>query len=113
MNKTIPFGTHNIGYHFIIKLNMNLTFEDAEKIRKQFGFTVLPTSRKRAQLHRIEGVVSWRDDNTVFLLHKFFEFKKECKVNAQIEKLANKKANLLDSAIHAVNIHADLNDLPW
>lgn len=113
MNKTIPFGTHNIGSYVIIKLNMNLTFEDAEKIRKQFGFTVLPTSRKRAQLHRIEGVVSWRNDNTAFLLNKFFEFKKECKVNAQIEKLANKKADLLDSALGATNMHVDLNDLAW
>ena len=113
MNKTIPFGTHNIGSYLIIKLNMNLTFEDAEKIRNKFGFTVLPTSRKRAQLHRVEGVVSHKDENSGFLLHEFFQFKEECKINAHMEKLANKKANLLDSAIHAVNIHADLNDLPW
>jgi hypothetical protein len=61
----------------------------------------------------VEGVVSHRDENSGFLLHEFFQFKEECKINAHIEKLANKKANLLDSAINAVNIHADLNDLPW
>jgi hypothetical protein len=60
MNKTVPFVYHGFGSHTLIKLNMNLTPEDAAEIRKEYDFNVMYcNSRKNPHLYRIEGVVSW------------------------------------------------------
>ena len=114
MNKTIPFGYHNFGYNTIIKLNMNLTAEDADEIREIFGFSVMRTGRygEDRMLCRIEAVVPWNgmgNENFRQWFHKLEIYK----VNAKLEKLAKRKATLLDIAIGAENLLINLNDLPF
>jgi hypothetical protein len=108
MNKTIPFGYHSFGGHTIIKLNMNLTAADADEIREIFGFAVMRSSRKDRMLCRIEGILSHNDS----LGHNWFQKLEVYKVNAKMEKLASKKATLLDRAIGAEDLITDLN-LPF
>ena len=112
MNKTIPFGYHNFGYNTIIKLNMNLTAEDADEIRNLFGFHVTYVGRYESMLCRIEAVVPWNgmgSENFRQWFHKLEIYK----VNAKLEKLAKRKATLLDIAIGAENLLINLNDLPF
>jgi len=112
MNKTIQFGYHHIGSHTIIKLNMNLTPADADEIRNLFGFYVTHVGRYESMLCRIEGVVPWNSiGNENF--SQWFNRLEVYKINAKMEKLANRKATLLDVAIGAENLLADLNDLPF
>lgn len=113
MNKSIPFGWHQIGGSTVIKLNVNLTYEDAKAIKDAFNFNVMPIGRNRKQLHRIEGVISWRDPNWGYTCNLFYERLKQYKINAKIEKLAWKKADLLDKSMNAVDLHVDLTDLPF
>lgn len=110
MNKTIPFGYHSLGGHTIIKLNMNLTAADADEIREIFGFAVMYTGRykKDTMLCRIEGILSHNGS----IGHNWFQKLEIYKVNAKMEKLARKKATLLDRAIGAEDLLADL-DLPF
>lgn len=111
MNKTIPFGYHNFGYNTIIKLNMNLTAEDADEIREIFGFSVMRTGRygEDRMLCRIEGILSHNGS----VGHNWFQKLEIYKVNAKLEKLAKRKATLLDIAIGAENLLINLNDLPF
>jgi hypothetical protein len=111
MNKTVPFGLHHIAGYSIFKLNMNLTSEDAQAIRDTFGFDVVRIYSK-PQLHRIEGALSWKQRGYGDLIQKFWNTKELYQTNAKMEKLANKKALLLDKAIGAENLLADL-DLPF
>lgn len=110
MNKTIPFGYHSLGGHTIIKLNMNLTAEDADEIREIFGFTVMRTGsyRQDRMLCRIEGILSHNGS----IGHNWFQKLEIYKINAKMEKLARKKATLLDRAIGAEDLITDL-DLPF
>ena len=111
MNKTVPFGYHNFGGHTIIKLNMNLTAEDADEIREIFGFSIMRTGRygKDRMLCRIEGILSHNGS----VGHNWFQKLEIYKVNAKMEKLASKKADLLDKSMNAVDLHVDLTDLPF
>ena len=112
MNKTIPFGYHHIGSHTIIKLNMNLTPADADEIRKNYGFSVMYNGRNSSMLCRIEGVISWNGAGN----EKYAQWYNQLevyKINAKMEKLANKKAELLDKAINAQDLVINLNDLPF
>lgn len=111
MNKSISFGYHFIGNHTIIKLNMNLTPADADEIRNLFGFHVAHIGRYESMLCRIEGVVSW-NDITSEKFRQWFDKLEIYKINAKMEKLANKKALLLDKAIGAENLLTNL-DLPF
>ena len=111
MNKTVPFGLHHIAGYSIFKLNMNLTSEDAQAIRDTFGFDVVRIYSK-PQLHRIEGALAWKQRGYGDLIQKFWNTKELYQTNAKMEKLANKKALLLDKAIGAENLLADL-DLPF
>lgn len=113
MNKTLTFGYHSIGGHTIIKLNMNLTNEDAEEIRKTYGYSVMQNSRNNSMLHRIEGVFSWNNYNPDLHGQPWFDKLAEYKINAKMEKLARAKADLLDRSLNAYNLHADLTDLPF
>lgn len=112
MNKTVPFGIHHIAGHTIIKLNMNLTSEDAQAIRDTFEFDVVRIYSK-PQLHRIEGALSWRKDGYSDLIQTFWRNIEMYKINAKMEKLAWKKADLLDKSMNAVALHVDLTDLPF
>jgi hypothetical protein len=111
MNKTIPFGYHSLGGHTIIKLNMNLTAADADEIREIFGFAVMRPGRYREDkmLCRIEGILSHNGS----VGHNWFQKLEIYKVNAKLEKLAKRKATLLDIAIGAENLLINLNDLPF
>ena len=112
MNKTIPFGYHYVGSHTIIKLNMNLTPGDADEIRNLFGFSVTYVGRYESMLCRIEAVVPWNGmGNENF--REWFNKLEIYKVNAKMEKLAKRKAILLDEALNAHNLIINLNDLPF
>ena len=112
MNKTIPFGYHSLGSHTIIKLNMNLTPADADEIRKNYGFSVMYNSRNSSMLCRIEGVIPHNAPGNEKYAQWFNQLEMY-KINAKMEKLANRKASVLDMAIGAENLLADLNDLPF
>lgn len=112
MNKSIPFGYHYIGSHTIIKLNMNLTPADADEIRNLFGFSVTHVGRYGSMLCRIEAVVPWNGmGNENF--RNWFDKLELYRINAKMEKLANKKAEALDRILNAQNLIINLNDLPF
>lgn len=112
MNNSISFGYHYIGSHTIIKLNMNLTPADADEIRNLFGFSVMHVGKYDSMLCRIEGVVSWNGmGNENF--RDWFQKLEIYKLNAKMEKLAKRKAILLDEALNAHNLIINLNDLPF
>ena len=114
MNKTAPFGYHSFGSHTLIKLNMNLTPEDAAEIRKEYDFNVMYcSSRKNPHLYRIEGVVSWNTRaSEKYIL--WFEKLKLYQVNAKMHKLACQKQALLDSALGMENYIQPVDlDLPF
>ena len=114
MNKTVPFGYHSFGSHTLIKLNMNLTPEDAAEIRKEYDFNVMYcSSRKNPYLYRIEGVVSWNTRASEKYMI-WFEKLKVYQINAKMYKLACQKQVLLDSALGMDNyIHLVDLDLPF
>ena len=114
MNKTVPFGYHSFGSHTLIKLNMNLTFEDAVELRKLYDFNVVYcNSKKKPHLYRIEGVISWNGrDNEKFV--NWFEKLKVYRINAKIHKLACEKQALLDKALGMENYNQPIDlDLPF
>ena len=109
MNKSIPFGYHSLAGNTLIKLNMNLTDDDANEIRKIFGFYVTYNSMIGPMGYRIEGILS----HSNALAAEWFRKIEIYKLNAKLEKLATRKATLLDKAIGAEYLLADLNDLPF
>ena len=114
MNKTVPFGYHSFGTHTLIKLNMNLTPEDAAEIRKEYDFNVIYcNSRKNPYLYRIEGVVSWNTRvSEKYIL--WFEKLKLYQVNAKMHKLACQRQEILDRAIGMENYIQPVDlDLPF
>ena len=114
MNKTIPFGYHSFGSHTLVKLNMNLTPEDAIDIRKKYDFNVMYcNSKKNPHLYRIEGVFSWNNRYSDKYIG-WFEQLKVYQINAKMRKLACQKQVLLDNALGMQDYiqPADL-DLPF
>ena len=114
MNKTIPFGYHSFGSHTLVKLNMNLTPEDAIELRKLYDFNVMYcNSKKNRHLYRIEGVFSWNNGYSDKYIG-WFEQLKVYQINAKMHKLACQKQVLLDNALGMQNYiqPADL-DLPF
>jgi len=111
MNRSIPFGYHFIGNHTVIKLNMNLTPADAHEMEKMFGLHIRYVGKNGSMLYRIEGVIQWSSQQNLY--QRWFEQLQVYKLNAKIEKLALKKAVLLDKAIDAENLVIDLYELPF
>ncbi len=111
MNKSIPFGYHYIGSHTVIKLNMNLTPADALEMEKMFGLHVRYVGKNGSMLYRIEGVVLWSSEQNLY--EKWFKQLEIYKLNARIEKLAQKKAAMLDKAMGVENLVIDLYELPF
>ena len=109
MNNSIPFGYHSFAGNTLIKLNMHLTDADANDIIETFGFSVKYNTMLGPMGYRVEGVLS----HSTTLARKWFRKLEIYKLNAKLEKLANRKATLLDKAIGAENLLADLNDLPF
>lgn len=109
MNKSVPFGYHSLAGNTLIKLNMNLTSADADEIRNIFGFYVTYSGMKSPMTYRIEGVLS----HSTTLAPEWFRRIEIYKLNAKLEKLATRRATLLDRAIGAENLLANLNDLPF
>lgn len=70
MNRNLPFGMHNIGYSYVIKLNVKLTKKDAEELQKHYRMQLWVTPNEKHSydkaicLHRIEGSIPSRDINT-------------------------------------------------
>ncbi len=114
MNKTVPFGYHSFGSHTLIKLNMNLTPEDAAEIRKEYDFNIMYcNSRKNPYLYRIEGVVSWNKTGSEKYM-MWFEKLKLYQVNAKMHKLACQRQEILDRAIGMENYIQPVDlDLPF
>ena len=114
MNKTIPFGYHSFGSHTLIKLNVNLTPEDAIEIAKEYNFNVMYcNSKKNPYLYRIEGVFNWNNGYSDKYIG-WFEKLKLYQVNAKMHKLACKKQALLDSALGMENFSQPVDlDLPF
>ena len=114
MNKTIPFGYHSFGSHTLVKLNMNLTPEDAIEIRKKYDFNVMYcNSKKNRHLYRIEGVFSWNNGYSDKYIG-WFEKLKVYQINAKMHKLACQKQVLLDNALGMQNYIQPINlDLPF
>ena len=111
MNRSIPFGYHHIGSHTIIKLNMNLTYADAREMERRFGLDVQYVGKRGTMLYRVEGVVIWSSQQNLY--QKWFEQLEKYKINAKMEKLAQRKVSLLDKAIGAENLIIDLYELPF
>lgn len=69
MNRNLPFGMHNIGYSYVIKLNVKLTKRDAEELQKHFYRQLWVTTNEKNSyekdvcIHRIEGSISSNDIN--------------------------------------------------
>lgn len=63
MNRSLPFGIHNIGYHYTIKINLKLTVKAANELYGKFPdhISVLSNEKgaytKQVHLHRIEGII--------------------------------------------------------
>jgi hypothetical protein len=93
MNKTIPWGYHNIGGKQIVKINMNLTPEDMLTVSK-YGLICCRASSKKPLLCRIEGVFN---DYTDYC--KFHDDRRIWQVNAKLYTLVLKKADLLDRSM--------------
>jgi hypothetical protein len=67
MNRTLPFGMHNLGCSYAIKINVKLTKKDAVDIAKTFYNQLYVISIERGSydkdicLHRIEGSIPHKD----------------------------------------------------
>jgi hypothetical protein len=73
MNRNLPFGMHNIGYSYVIKLNVKLTKKDAEELQKHFHRQLWITHNEKNSydkdicLHRIEGSIPSGDIQTFIM----------------------------------------------
>ena len=99
MNRTLPFGMHNIGYGYTIKINVKLTKKDAADISRTFANQLYVTwiekggYDKEICLHRIEGSIPHKD-MTAFIIK--LELAKEFRKIAESEA---KISGILESQI--------------
>lgn len=91
MNRTLPFGIHNIGYGYAIKINVKLTKKDAEDIAKTFYDKLYVTwnekggHAKNICIHRIEGCIHHKDITAFMVkLELAKEFRKIAECEAKI-----------------------------
>jgi hypothetical protein len=109
MNKTIPWGYHNIGGKQIVKINMNLSPDDMLKA-SAYGLLCCRVSSKKPLLCRIEGVFNDYDQYC-----KFYKDTRIWQINAKLYTLVMKKADLLDRSMSSkfeTIVDANL-DLPF
>ena len=90
MNRNLPFGMHNIGYSYAIKLNVKLTKKDAADIAQAYNGQLYLTWIEKGGwdkdicLHRIEGCIAHKDlHGFIMKLQLAKEFRKiaECEKN--------------------------------
>jgi hypothetical protein len=114
MNRTVPFGYHSFGSHTLIKINMNLTPEDAIEIRKEYDFNVMYcSSKKNPYLYRVEGVISWNQRGNEKYI-SWFNILEQYKKNAKEYKLACQTIKKLDNALGMENFIQPVEiDLPF
>jgi hypothetical protein len=94
MNRTLPFGMHNIGYSYAIKINIKLTKRDADDLAKTFFGQLYITYNEKGGydkdicIHRIEGCIHHKD-MTAFMvkLELAKEFRKIAESEAKISSL--------------------------
>jgi hypothetical protein len=94
MNRTLPFGMHNIGYGYTIKINVKLTKKDAADIAQEFYGKLYVTwiekggYDKEICLHRIEGSIHHKDMTAFMLkLELAKEFRKIAESEAKVSSL--------------------------
>jgi hypothetical protein len=94
MNRNLPFGMHNIGYSYAIKINIKLTKRDADDLAKAFFGQLYITYNEKGGydkdicIHRIEGCIHHKD-MTAFMvkLELAKEFRKIAESEAKISSL--------------------------
>ena len=91
MNRTLPFGMHNLGYSYAIKINVKLTKKDAADMAQTFNNQLYVTWiekggwDKEICLHRIEGSIHHKDMTTFMVkLELAKEFRKIAESEAKI-----------------------------
>ena len=83
MNRSLPFGYNPIGNVTVVKLNVNLNWNDALALQEKYK-NILTCSTGRKNIRRLEGVLSNEDFQS---FHKDLEiFKIDYKVGALLEK---------------------------
>jgi hypothetical protein len=94
MNRNLPFGMHNIGYSYVIKINVKLTKKDAEELQKHFHMQLWVTTNEKNSyekdicLHRIEGTIPSKDMHTFMMKFELAkEFTKIAKSEQRISEL--------------------------
>jgi len=99
MNRSLPFGTHAIGYSYVIKINVKLTMKDAAELAQSFPnqlyimFNEKGGYNKDICLYRIEGSI--RHEEMSSFMVKLDLAKEFCKI-AQSEA---KISSILESQI--------------
>jgi len=83
MNRSLPFGYNPIGNVTVVKLNVNLNWNDALTLQEKYK-NILVCSTGRKNIRRLEGVLSYEDFQG---FHKDLEiFKIDYKVGALLER---------------------------
>lgn len=99
MNRSLPFGTHAIGYSYVVKINVKLTKKDAAELAQSFPNQLYITFNEKDGydkdicLHRIEGAILHKDMSSFMV--KLDLAKEFCKI-AQCE---TKISAILESQI--------------
>ncbi len=92
MNRTLPFGTHAIGYSYVIKINVKLAKKDADQLRDAFHnqlcirWNEKDGYDKDICLHRIEGSISHKDMSAFMM--KLELAKEFCKIAQSEAKIS-------------------------
>jgi hypothetical protein len=83
MNRSLPFGYNPIGNVTVVKLNVNLNWNDALTLQEKYK-NILACVNGRKNIIRLEGILSYEDFQS---FHKDLEiFKIDYKVGALLEK---------------------------
>lgn len=112
MNRTLPFGMHNIGFGYTIKINVKLTKKDAADIAQAFFDKLYVTYNEKGGydkeicIHRIEGAINHRD-MTAFMV-KLQLAKEFCKIAESEAKISD----ILESQI-PVNFPETPDSVPF
>jgi hypothetical protein len=94
MNRTLPFGMHNLGYSYAIKLNVKLTKKDAADMAQAYHGQLYVTWIEKGGydkdicLHRIEGSLKHKDiTGFIVKLELAKEFRKIAESESKISSL--------------------------
>lgn len=91
MRNRIPFGYTPFGGVNLVKLNAKISFEQGNELRKKYPNIIHWNNGQYGMA--IEGFVKLGE------MHAFIQDMEIMKLDAKVERLLNKKAELLDSFI--------------